>query len=1202
MSLVFKIERWKIGILVVVTVSLAVLLLQRLDLSNPDHHEQVNASEGILLNIILPTSYFHAGTQITMFDGNTVDIEDVEVGDKLLTYNVGKGKNEIREVCSKKNLTVDGFYELNEGLLKVTGDDHAYIRKKGGLVGWGSINRAQDSNIMEQSSLYALEVGDYLFSEDDSWVRVDSIEYVEEKSEFYGLDVKTNDDFYANHTLVHNATCECSGCPGGSCPGSGDCPTPSCDRSCSTHCHFGTATCPCGSGGCSPSCSCTPVCQVSGTSTTNPAHAGYTGTEYCYVERQWCQDPDSGCSGVTCPVEYGSNCYNPETNTAPPLPTTLYLCIGGTSGNDDGACTAVSGSGISAANPKMIALPPHAKRAYMKVSSVTAPAGSNSRGVRYAIRVDNQVNGWSGNCLSMYTYDKCQGGGWWEDSIILDNVNVGQVNNIGLQHGAQYNVWGHSATLDRCDDGVACMVNGVSCSSDSASCHCSRTDGYFKINTPPQVVSVSPSSGWSGTVDDEISQGTCNDNNPQIFTVTYSDVDGAEDISNVALWIDNEPVSVSLLHDSMRGMLRKGSRIRIYAEGTPFDGEYATMQLLIDNKVVRTFTDVGYYRYFDHVHSSFVTASQIRVKIANDRYEPPPGDDRNLRVDKIVLDGVTYQTEDTTTTNDCCPLTYGRPEWLCCPDGYFQYSGSFKPSDGWKMFGLGYDASHGGVCGALTGSDCWKNYDWDVPLAGISIPGTENSICSPLESDDTADVSSCSTTNTPVSWRVAAARTSGNNLEVDWEVWFRGDISSVLDSVLDIYAYVYDGMGGADGWDDLGNRELDFVSPTGDAEITHNNTYCGVLANNEMCMYVEAHEKDSRDSGLAGVVDWQYEINGNPVSPQPTNPVVIAGLEDWTSHVVIGGISGGDSISGRLFNIYDMVGNVAEAEAAVQEPGLPWMKTLDGDMYAALGFSNNIQMDFPHGSGNWAMGSYWVGGVSSGGSWEFGDIPTPPGLSYEASYKGWRDSSYDDDNCNLSWYDRLLTLAMGSKCREDFNSGGNCNYESGISSGSSVLDLDRGIYEYSGSTTVSGGTCTHAKVIFVNGTLTIGSTFINQDDDSACLFIARDGITVVGGRPMGGNLNTPDVIEAAFITDGKFTVNDDNISGIIDRLHIKGFVFSDSTSFERDLVWNDNTLYPAEYIEYDPRYIYLLRDMLGNRKFEQCECGICTDYAPCNNW
>ncbi|MEA3357015.1 MAG: carbohydrate-binding domain-containing protein [Patescibacteria group bacterium] len=1003
---------------------------------------------------------------------------------------------------------------------------------------------------------------------------------------------------------MSEAYAACDGCTNGC---STSCTTKRCNGDC--HCcqtswncgcyYCGNCSCndPSPVNPCDPSCDCTPPSSCpSGQSQTNPA----PGFNYCERGRPSCHDGSGDGCGGTCDHTEHSNfrCYDPETNTAPVAPSTMYVCIGGTAGNDDGACTVVSGSGITAANPKRITLPPHAKRVYIKTSAVSAPAGSNSRGVRYAVRVDNQTaNEWSGNCESPYEYDRCTG--VWQAASFMDNVNVGQVNNIGLQHGAQYHVWGHSATLDRCDDGVACMVGGSSCSSDSASCSCDHVDGYFKINTPPQVVSVNPSSGWSGTETDELGElGTlvCDDHNPQTFTVTYSDVDGASDISNVALWIDNEALSVSLLHDSMRGMLRKGSRIRIYAEGTPFDGEYATMQLLIDNEVVRTFTNVGLYNFYDYTHGSFVTASQIRVKFANEKYDPASGQDRNLRVDKIVLDGVTYQTEDpSTSTNDCCPLTHGRAEWLCCPDGYFQYSGSFKPEAGWRMFGLGYDASHAGVCGALTGPDCYKNYDWDVPSAGVSAPESSYSICSPIDSSLNTDSSSCEPSNgAPVSWTVTDTRMNGNNLEVDWKVWFYDDIASLLETELDVYGYVYDGLGAASGWGNpLGSWYLDFVPPEGTADIAHTNSECDQLLGNQACMAVHAHDNGVRDFGLGGILDWQYGINGSPVSPQPTNPVGIGGDLEWHGSVIIDGIPGGAILTGGLVDIYDSVGNVNSVIASVQEPGLPWIKTLDGDVYAALGFDNNIQIDFPPLTENWAMGSHWVGGRCASGKWEFGGHEI-------ASHKEWDISSYCDGNQGGGWYERLSALAMGSKCREDFNSGGNCNYESGISSSSSVLDLDRGIYEYSGSTTVSGGTCTHAKVIFVNGTLTIGSTFINHDDDSACLFVAKDGVVITVGQDMGGNLDNPDMIEAAFITDGLFTVNDDDL--VVDRLYIKGFVFSDSTLFKRDLVWNDNMTYPAEYIEYDTRYVYLLRDMLGNRKFEQCECGICTDYAPCEDW
>jgi len=128
-----------------------------------------------------------------------------------------------------------------------------------------------------------------------------------------------------------------------------------------------------------------------------------------------------------------------------------------------------------------------------------------------------------------------------------------------------------------------------------------------------------------------------------------------------------------------------GSTLVIYAAGTPINGVYATMDLLIDNKKVMTWTnvkpDLVKRAYVAHTYISPVklTKSQIRIMFTNDAVNSDRTEDRNLVIDKIVLDGVTYQTESSTTYSTGthtkgagCTPGYKKSEWLNC-NGYFQY-------------------------------------------------------------------------------------------------------------------------------------------------------------------------------------------------------------------------------------------------------------------------------------------------------------------------------------------------------------------------------------------------------------------------------------------------------------------------------------------------------------------------------------------------
>lgn len=118
------------------------------------------------------------------------------------------------------------------------------------------------------------------------------------------------------------------------------------------------------------------------------------------------------------------------------------------------------------------------------------------------------------------------------------------------------------------------------------------------------------------------------------------------------------------------------STVTVYAAGTGARGTFPTMQLLIDNAVVAEWNNVRgnpYVRYFNrYVYKSTVpvSADRVKVRFTNDyrfRWE-----DRNLRVDKIVVDDKTYQTEDASTyasgarKKGTCVKGYVRTEWLAC--------------------------------------------------------------------------------------------------------------------------------------------------------------------------------------------------------------------------------------------------------------------------------------------------------------------------------------------------------------------------------------------------------------------------------------------------------------------------------------------------------------------------------------------------------
>lgn len=130
-----------------------------------------------------------------------------------------------------------------------------------------------------------------------------------------------------------------------------------------------------------------------------------------------------------------------------------------------------------------------------------------------------------------------------------------------------------------------------------------------------------------------------------------------------------------------------GSEIEIFAAGNENDEQ---MQLWIDGSRVRTWNDIGgdadgrQFVSYSYTADSTVSADDVRVYFTNDRYVNNGEIDRNLRVDRIVIDGSTYQTEDpavfsTGTWQNGGVVPGFKQDEVLHVNGYFQYDGDGSP-------------------------------------------------------------------------------------------------------------------------------------------------------------------------------------------------------------------------------------------------------------------------------------------------------------------------------------------------------------------------------------------------------------------------------------------------------------------------------------------------------------------------------------------
>lgn len=138
-----------------------------------------------------PPLCFLAGTRVTMADGSEKNIEDVKVGEMVMTFDFTEGRNvaaRVTETFRHEADLTDHYYVVNQ-TLNVTGN-HPLLTPRG----WRNVD--------------TLEIGDELGTLISGRV-IQSIERVFESVETFNLHVDHYDhNYYANGYLAHNKTAE----------------------------------------------------------------------------------------------------------------------------------------------------------------------------------------------------------------------------------------------------------------------------------------------------------------------------------------------------------------------------------------------------------------------------------------------------------------------------------------------------------------------------------------------------------------------------------------------------------------------------------------------------------------------------------------------------------------------------------------------------------------------------------------------------------------------------------------------------------------------------------------------------------------------------------------------------------------------------------------------------------------------------------
>ncbi|HEX08641.1 MAG TPA: hypothetical protein ENG38_02390, partial [Thermoplasmatales archaeon] len=153
-----------------------------------------------------------AGTQIVLADKSTKSIENIKVGDKILSYDTEKQDFVCSKVTKKIIKIREGVYDINHGLIKITDDHPLYVRKKNGTLCWAAINPRKSKLAYSFRKPMPLEIGDKLFTSDGRWINIDSITFKPGPIKTYTFTVNSVfHNYFANNVLVSNAVAELCG-------------------------------------------------------------------------------------------------------------------------------------------------------------------------------------------------------------------------------------------------------------------------------------------------------------------------------------------------------------------------------------------------------------------------------------------------------------------------------------------------------------------------------------------------------------------------------------------------------------------------------------------------------------------------------------------------------------------------------------------------------------------------------------------------------------------------------------------------------------------------------------------------------------------------------------------------------------------------------------------------------------------------------
>ena len=147
---------------------------------------------------------FPAGTKIIMNNGIEENIENLKIGQKVLSYDVKSDEyNSWRIMIVVK--TMNSLITINNGFIQATVDHPLYIKKPDGSEGWGAYDTTDiEKAIICEGNFLKLEVGDQLLSDEGNWIEIGNIKSNPNLVKTYNIiSFSGKRTYFANDVLVY---------------------------------------------------------------------------------------------------------------------------------------------------------------------------------------------------------------------------------------------------------------------------------------------------------------------------------------------------------------------------------------------------------------------------------------------------------------------------------------------------------------------------------------------------------------------------------------------------------------------------------------------------------------------------------------------------------------------------------------------------------------------------------------------------------------------------------------------------------------------------------------------------------------------------------------------------------------------------------------------------------------------------------------